>query len=66
MFTLVVDDLGIKYEGKEHADHLLNVLNKYYKMETDWTGSLYCGITLEWNYDEHNRCVDINKKLRQK
>ena len=25
-FTLVVDDFGIKYVGKEHAQHLLNVL----------------------------------------
>jgi hypothetical protein len=25
-FTLVVDDFGIKYIGKENADHLLNAL----------------------------------------
>ena len=51
-FTLVVDDFGIKYIGKRHADHLLSVLKKNYDMETDWDGSLYCGITLKWNYDE--------------
>lgn len=27
-FTLVVDYFGIKYIGKEYADHLLNVLNE--------------------------------------
>ena len=27
-------------------------------METDWTGGLYCGITLEWNYKQ--RYVDIS------
>ena len=25
-FTLVVDDLGVKYVGKKHANHLVNVL----------------------------------------
>jgi hypothetical protein len=44
-FTLVVDDFGIKYVGKEHADHLLNALEEHYTISTDWTGSLYCGIS---------------------
>ena len=56
-FTLVVDDFGVKYVGKEHAEHLFGVLkNEYTKIEVDWTGSLYCGITLKWNYAE--RYVD--------
>ena len=45
-FTLVVDDFGIKYVGEEYAKHLLNVLRNNYTIETDWTGSLYCGISL--------------------
>ena len=57
-FTLVVDDLGIKYIGKEHAEHLLNFVKENYDMETDWTGSLYVGITLKWNY--HEGYVDIS------
>ena len=28
-FTLVVDDFGIKYVGKEHAVHLLNILKEH-------------------------------------
>ena len=51
-FTLVVDDFGVKYVGKEHADHLMESLKKYYPVAEDWTGGLYCGITLEWNYKE--------------
>ena len=27
-FTLVVDDFGIKYVGKEHADYLLGILKE--------------------------------------
>jgi hypothetical protein len=57
-FTLVVDDFGIKYIGDEHAKHLISTLEKYYTVETDWTGGLYCGIQLTWNYSEP-RHVDI-------
>jgi len=49
-FTLVVDDFGIKYVGKEHAEHLFAALRKDYTLDTDWTGGLYCGITLKWDY----------------
>ena len=52
-FTLVVDDFGVKYVGKEHALHLLSILeSKYPAVATDWKGKIYCGITLDWNYDE--------------
>jgi hypothetical protein len=51
-FTLVVDNFGIKYVGKEHVDHLLQALKQEYEVTEDWTGALYCGITLDWNYKE--------------
>ena len=57
-FTLVVDDFGIKFVGKEHTDHLLSALKKYYTHDIGWTGSLYCGITLEWGYK--NRTLEIS------
>ena len=47
----MVDDFRIKYVGKEHAQHLPNVLKEFYEIEEDWTGSLYYGITLDWYYD---------------
>eukprot|EP00804_Cyclotella_cryptica_P015695 CCRYP_018924-RA/>CCRYP_018924-RA protein AED:0.15 eAED:0.15 QI:0/-1/0/1/-1/1/1/0/1314 len=51
-FTLVVDDFGVKYIGREHAEHLMAALKNDYEVEEDWTGSLYCGIKLHWNYDK--------------
>ena len=51
-FTLTVDDFGVKYIGEEHAIHLMDVLKLYYKTEEDWKGHIYCGITLNWNYDK--------------
>ena len=52
IITLVVDDFGVKYVGKEHADNLMESLQAYYPVVEDWTGGLYCGIKLEWNYEE--------------
>jgi hypothetical protein len=49
-FTLVVDDFGVKYVGKQQAEHLKNALEETYTVSTDWTGGLYCGIALTWDY----------------
>jgi endonuclease I len=54
----VVDDFGVKYVGKRHADHLVAALKDNYQISEDWEGKLYCGITLEWDYK--NRTVDLS------
>ena len=51
-FSLVVDDFGVKYVGKENADHLVSAITKYYPLSEDWKGELYCGISLKWDYDK--------------
>ncbi len=38
-FTLVVDNFGVKYEGKEHPQHSKNTLEEHYKLTCDWTGT---------------------------
>jgi hypothetical protein len=48
----------VKYEGKEHADHLIAALQSTYKITQDWTGGLYIGITLKWDYN--NRTVKLS------
>ena len=58
IFLLVVDDFGIKYIGKKNAEHLISALTDFYEVEVDWKGELYCGIILNWHYDEG--CVDIS------
>ena len=50
VFCLVVDDFGIKYVGREHAQHLLDCLQSIYTVTTDWSGTKYCGLTLTWDY----------------
>jgi hypothetical protein len=58
LFSLVVDDFGIKYVGKQHAQHLFTSLRENYKISEDWTGELYLGIKLNWDYK--NRTVDLS------
>ena len=51
-FTLVIDDFGVKYVGKQHSNHLIKVLTREYEISEDWTGGLYCGIDLEWDNEK--------------
>jgi hypothetical protein len=57
-FALVVDDFGVEYAKKEHAQHILDALNKHYEaVSKDWQGSIFCGFKLAWDY--HQRTVDL-------
>ncbi len=56
-FVLIVNDFGAEYVGKNHANHLITVLNKHYKMSEDWEGKSFAGINLAWNYaPRHQDC----------
>jgi hypothetical protein len=57
-FSLVVDDFGVKYVGREHAEHLMTCIKKKYNISSDWSGTAYCGLTLDWDYK--NRTVDLS------
>jgi hypothetical protein len=56
--SLVVDDFGVKYVGREHAEHLMACIKKNYNISSDWDGCDYCGLTLDWDYN--NRTVDLS------
>jgi hypothetical protein len=52
---LVVDDFGVKYQGKEHAKHLMNALKETYETSEDWEGEntldlRLIGIMMEGRY----------------
>ena len=49
LFVLIVDDFGIEYVGKEHAEHPLSAQRNSYTITTDWTGKRYAGIDIEWD-----------------
>jgi hypothetical protein len=59
MFALVVDDFGIQFSNITDAQHLLAALKQDYEVVTvDWTRSLFCRITLTWDYEK--RTVDLS------
>jgi hypothetical protein len=51
-FTLVVEDFAVKYVGKSYAEHLRNALLRTHEITTDWTATVYSGMTLKWDCDK--------------
>ena len=58
LFILEVNDFGITFYKKCHAEHLFKALHTKYENTVDWTGSHYYGPTIEWHYDK--AYVDIS------
>jgi hypothetical protein len=56
--SLVVNTFGIKYVGVEYAEILKACIEKHYEIFCDWTGSAYCGIKLDWDYE--GKIVDLS------
>jgi hypothetical protein len=56
--SLLVDAFGVKYVGREHAEHPMACIKKNYNISSDWNGRAYCGLTLDWDYT--NRTVDLS------
>ena len=50
IFSLVVDDFGVKYVGKDNVNHMIQALKKLYTVSIDWDGALYCIIYIAWDY----------------
>jgi hypothetical protein len=54
-----VDDFGIEYENHKDAEELVQILKDHYEaVSEDWEGTLFCGITLDWDYDK--KTVDLS------
>jgi hypothetical protein len=51
LFTLCVDNFGIKYFGREHASHLAKILVEHNKCSLDWDGTQYLGMNIDWDYN---------------
>jgi hypothetical protein len=55
--TRRISCFGVKYVGREHAEHLMACIKKNYNISSDWNGGAYCGLTLDWDYK--NRTLDL-------
>jgi endonuclease I len=40
----------MKYAGHEHAAHLMVAIKTHCEISSDWTGSAYCGLKIDWDY----------------
>jgi len=58
VFSLVVDDFGVKYTSRASTQHLIDALKNLYSISIDWTGWLYLGLTLQWDYVKQT--IDIS------
>jgi hypothetical protein len=58
MFTLVVDDFGVKYTGIEHFNHLMTTLQELYVLHVDLAGTKYVGLDIA--FDRVAKTVSIS------
>jgi hypothetical protein len=63
-FSLVVDDFGVKYVGREHVEHLMACIKKNYNISSDWNGTAYCGLTLDWDYKNRRQGYQTSQLLQ--
>ena len=56
--SLVVDDFGIKYLKKTHADHLIKTLELDYTCDKNWDRNVYYELTIKW--DNKKVIVDLS------
>ncbi len=64
-FTLVMDNFGVKYIGKENVMHLIKVLKEHYEVEEDLEGKRYLGITLNWDCKNHKVHLSMPKYVER-
>jgi hypothetical protein len=51
IFALVVDDFFVQYSSMDDFNHLADTLRKNYEITTDMTAAKFCGINLDWDYE---------------
>ena len=51
IFSLCVDDFGVKYFNNDDLNHLRAAVETVYTCKVDYTGRHFLGFTLDWNYD---------------
>ena len=55
----MIDDFGLKYINNKYVNHLISEPQEKYEATQDWTGGLYCGIKLKWDYKKKQLDISI-------
>jgi hypothetical protein len=59
IFSLVVDDFGVRYTKMEDAQKLMTALKASYRVAEDWAGERYIGLTINWNYAQRTCTISM-------
>jgi Reverse transcriptase (RNA-dependent DNA polymerase) len=59
LFALVVDDFFVQYTNPADLDHLQATLRQHYTITVDMAASKFCGMTLDWNYEEGHVTISM-------
>ena len=65
MFCLCANDFRVKYFEKRDLNHLITLLLKNYKISTDYSGTNYCGLTIEWIYADGYEDVSVPNYIQK-
>jgi hypothetical protein len=58
--AIVVDDIGLKVRSKDDVLHLVNAIEKVWKVKVNWQGNRYVGMDLNWDYNPDNPTLEIS------
>jgi hypothetical protein len=62
-FSLVVDDFGVKYVSREHAEHLKECNKMNYKISSDWNGGCHTDKSVSERYRDTDHVGPANSRL---
>ena len=65
IFSLVVDDFGVKYTSMDDAMHLINALKERYQITSDFDGKIFLGLHLDWNYKKRTVRISMPGYVRR-
>ena len=58
--AIVVDDIGLKVRSKDDVHHLVNAIEKVWKVKINWNGDKYVGMNLKWDYNPEDPTLEIS------
>ena len=65
VFSLVVDNFGVKYTKKEDTEHLVKTVISRYDGKASWDPDYYLGMTLEWDYEKRTCKLSMPEYVKQ-
>ena len=63
-FMLIVDDFGVEYVGRNHAEHLDSVIKKFHEISEDWESENFAGIGLIWDYKQKHSGITCRLSMK--